>query len=161
MSRYGDMAVDYFKRGYNCAQSVAAPFAEELGLPEETALRLTCGFGGGIGRLREVCGAFCGVTMVVSMKYADAADPQSKSRIYAIVQQLAEEYKKSSGRNTYLCRDLLVGACATGGAQAEVRTPAYYKRRPCAELVRTAAELAAEYLAQHPESENVKPGPPQ
>lgn len=161
MSRYGDMAVDYFKKGYNCAQSVAAPFAEELGLPEETALRLACGFGGGIGRLREVCGAFCGVTMIVSMKYADAADPQSKSRVYAIVQQLAEEYKKCSGRGTYLCRDLLAGSCATAGAQAEPRTPAYYKRRPCAELVRAAAELAAEYLAQHPENKSIQAGPPQ
>lgn len=150
MSQYGDAAEAYFRKGYNCCQSVAAPFAAQLGLTEATALRMASGFGGGIGRMREVCGAFCGVTLVISLKYADPADPQDKSRIYAIVQQLAGQYKARSGRGTYLCRELLEGAGATGGAQAEARTPDYYKRRPCAELVRMAAELAADYLEQNP-----------
>lgn len=150
MSKQGDAAYAWFLKGYNCSQSVVAAFAPQLGLTEEMALRLSAGFGAGIGRMREVCGAFCGVTLVISLKYADPADPQDKSRIYAIVQQLAGQYKARSGRGTYLCRELLEGAGATGGAQAEARTPDYYKRRPCAELVRMAAELAADYLEQNP-----------
>lgn len=150
LSQYGQAAQEYFHKGYNCCQSVVAPFAAQLGLTEELALRMACGFGGGVGRMREVCGAFCGITMIVSLRYADPANPQDKSRIYAIVQQLAEQYKAQSGRGSYLCRDLLAGTGASGGAQAEERTQDYYKRRPCAELVRMAAELAADYLEQHP-----------
>lgn len=150
INSYGERAVEYFKQGYNCSQSVVAPFAEELGLSVDTALRLSSGFGGGIGRMREVCGAFCGLTMVVGLRYANPDAPNDKSRIYAIVQQLAAEYKASIGRETLLCRDLLAGSAPTGGTQAETRTESYYKRRPCAELVRIAADLLADYIKQNP-----------
>ena len=91
MSKQGDAAYAWFLKGYNCSQSVVAAFAPQIGLTEETALRLSAGFGAGIGRMREVCGAFCGVVTVLSMVYADPADPKDKSRMYALVQQAAEQ----------------------------------------------------------------------
>ena len=85
MSKQGDAAYAWFLKGYNCSQSVVAAFAPQLGLTEEMALRLSAGFGAGIGRMREVCGAFCGVVTVLSMVYADPTDPKDKSRMYAPV----------------------------------------------------------------------------
>ena len=93
MSKQGDAAYAWFLKGSNCSQSVVAAFAPQLGLTEEMALRLSAGFGAGIGRMREVCGAFCGVVTVLSMVYADPADPKDKSRMYALVQQAAEQYR--------------------------------------------------------------------
>ena len=85
MAKQGEAAYAYFLKGYNCSQSVVAAFAPQLGLSEEMALRMSAGFGAGIGRMREVCGAFCGVVTVLSLVYADPADPQDKSRMYALV----------------------------------------------------------------------------
>lgn len=150
MSRYGDLAVEYFQKGYNCSQSVAAPFAEELGLDVNTMLKLTCGLGGGIGRLREVCGALSGAVVVLSLHSTDPADPGDKSRIYEMVQKLAGRFKAESGRDTYLCRDLLAESDPTPGTRAEERTAVYYQRRPCAELVRMAADILAETMEQEP-----------
>ena len=89
MAKQGEAAYAYFLKGYNCSQSVVAAFAPQLGLSEEMALRMSAGFGAGIGRMREVCGAFCGVVTVLSLVYADPADPQDKSRMYALVQEAA------------------------------------------------------------------------
>ena len=97
MSKQGDAAYAWFLQGYNCSQSVVAAFAPQLGLTEEMALRLSAGFGAGIGRMREVCGAFCGVVTVLSMVYADPTDPKDKSRMYALVQQAAEQYRTRNG----------------------------------------------------------------
>ena len=97
MSKQGDAAYAWFLKGYNCSQSVVAAFAPQLGLTEEMALRLSAGFGAGIGRMREVCGAFCGVVTVLSMVYADPADPKDKSRMYALVQEAAEQYRSRNG----------------------------------------------------------------
>ncbi len=87
LSRQGEAASQYFFRGYQCSQRVVAAFAPQLGRTEELALRLSSGFVAGIGRMREVCGAVCGVVTVISLVYADPADPQDKSRIYALVQE--------------------------------------------------------------------------
>jgi C_GCAxxG_C_C family probable redox protein len=150
MSEYGDIAESYFRRGYNCSQSVAAAFAPVLGMDEATALRAASGFGGGVGRMREVCGAFLGLTMVIGMVYADPADPQDKSRIYGIVQELAQQYRAQNGGNSIVCRELLGLAAPENSAQAQPRTAEYYRKRPCAELVHLAADLTAAYLAAHP-----------
>ena len=153
MSKQGDAAYAWFLQGYNCSQSVVAAFAPQLGLTEETALRLSAGFGAGIGRMREVCGAFCGVVTVLSMVYADPADPKDKSRMYALVQQAAEQYRTSNGGGSIICRELLAkaGAVPAGGTAAEDRTADYYKKRPCPELCRICADLCAEFIAAHPE----------
>ena len=152
MSKQGDAAYAWFLQGYNCSQSVVAAFAPQLGLTEEMALRLSAGFGAGIGRMREVCGAFCGVVTVLSMVYADTADPKDKSRMYALVQQAAEQYRSRNG-GSIICRELLAkaGAAPAGGTAAEERTADYYKKRPCPELCRLCADLCAEFIAAHPE----------
>lgn len=152
MSKQGDAAYAWFLKGYNCSQSVVAAFAPQLGLTEEMALRLSAGFGAGIGRMREVCGAFCGVVTVLSMVYADPADPKDKSRMYALVQQAAEQYRARNG-GSIICRELLAkaGAAPAGGTAAEERTAEYYKKRPCPELCRLCADLCAEFIAAHPE----------
>ena len=106
MSKQGDAAYAWFLKGYNCSQSVVAAFAPQLGLTEETALRLSAGFGAGIGRMREVCGAFCGVVTVLSMVYADPTDPKDKSRMYALVQQAAEQYRTRNGGGSIICRPI-------------------------------------------------------
>ena len=153
MSKQGDAAYAWFLKGYNCSQSVVAAFAPQLGLTEEMALRLSAGFGAGIGRMREVCGAFCGVVTVLSMVYADPADPKDKSRMYALVQQAAEQYRACNGGGSIICRELLAkaGAAPAGGTAAEERTAEYYKKRPCPELCRICADLCAEFIAAHPE----------
>lgn len=152
MSKQGDAAYAWFLQGYNCSQSVVAAFAPQLGLTEEMALRLSAGFGAGIGRMREVCGAFCGVVTVLSMVYADPTDPKDKSRIYALVQQAAEQYRTRNG-GSIICRELLAkaGVAPAGGTAAEERTADYYKKRPCPELCRICADLCAEFIAAHPE----------
>ncbi len=152
MSKQGDAAYAWFLKGYNCSQSVVAAFAPQLGLTEEMALRLSAGFGAGIGRMREVCGAFCGVVTVLSMVYADPADPKDKSRMYALVQQAAEQYRARNG-GSIICRELLAkaGAAPAGGTAAEERTADYYKKRPCPELCRICADLCAEFITAHPE----------
>ena len=152
MSKQGDAAYAWFLQGYNCSQSVVAAFAPQLGLTEETALRLSAGFGAGIGRMREVCGAFCGVVTVLSMVYADPTDPKDKSRMYALVQEAAEQYRSRNG-GSIICRELLAkaGAAPAGGTAAEDRTADYYKKRPCPELCRICADLCAEFIAAHPE----------
>lgn len=152
MSKQGDAAYAWFLKGYNCSQSVVAAFAPQIGLTEETALRLSAGFGAGIGRMREVCGAFCGVVTVLSMVYADPADPKDKSRMYALVQEAAEQYRSRNG-GSIICRELLAkaGAAPAGGTAAEERTAEYYKKRPCPELCRICADLCAEFIAAHPE----------
>ena len=152
MSKQGDAAYAWFLKGYNCSQSVVAAFAPQLGLTEETALRLSAGFGAGIGRMREVCGAFCGVVTVLSMVYADPTDPKDKSRMYALVQQAAEQYRSRNG-GSIICRELLAkaGVAPAGGTAAEDRTADYYKKRPCPELCRLCADLCTEFIAAHPE----------
>lgn len=152
MSKQGDAAYAWFLQGYNCSQSVVAAFAPQLGLTEEMALRLSAGFGAGIGRMREVCGAFCGVVTVLSMVYADPTDPKDKSRMYALVQEAAEQYRSRNG-GSIICRELLAkaGAAPAGGTAAEDRTADYYKKRPCPELCRICADLCAEFIAAHPE----------
>ena len=152
MSKQGDAAYAWFLKGYNCSQSVVAAFAPQLGLTEEMALRLSAGFGAGIGRMWEVCGAFCGVVTVLSMVYADPADPKDKSRMYALVQEAAEQYRSRNG-GSIICRELLAkaGAAPAGGTAAEDRTADYYKKRPCPELCRICADLCAEFIAAHPE----------
>ena len=152
MSKQGDAAYAWFLKGYNCSLSVVAAFAPQLGLTEEMALRLSAGFGAGIGRMREVCGAFCGVVTVLSMVYADPTNPKDKSRMYALVQEAAEQYRSRNG-GSIICRELLAkaGAAPAGGTAAEERTADYYKKRPCPELCRICADLCAEFIAAHPE----------
>jgi C_GCAxxG_C_C family probable redox protein len=148
MSHYGDQAEAFFRQGYSCAQSVAAPFAGELGLREGQVLRMMSGFGAGFGRMRQVCGAFSGATFVLSTLYG-AEEPAGKSATYALIQQLGRDFSARSG-GSIVCRELLGLAAPEGTPVASPRTAEYYQKRPCPALVRMAAELCADYLNSHP-----------
>lgn len=134
-------AVELFKSGYNCSQAVFGAYAEELGLSLDTALKISSSFGGGMGRLREVCGALTGAFMVLGMLEGDyePRDNKSKAEHYKNVQELAEEFRSQNG--SIICRELL--GLAQKGADnpvPELRTDGYYKKRPCVELVELAAQ---------------------
>ncbi len=149
MSIHGDQAYNNFMKGYNCAQSVALAFADEMNLTPEQALTMSAGFGGGVGRLREVCGAFSGIVLVLGALYG-SPDPSQKTALYTEVQALAARYGEENGRGSIVCRELLGLAKAEGSPVASPRTPEYYKKRPCPELVRLAANILDEYIAAHP-----------
>lgn len=149
MSIYGEKAYNAFYKGYNCSQCVALAFAPEMGLTEEQALKLASGFGGGFGRMREVCGAFSGMTLVLGALYGNIS-PAQKTQTYREVQALAEQYKQRNGGGSIICRELLGLTKAEGSPVASPRTEDYYKKRPCPELVRLAADLIAEYIEAHP-----------
>ena len=153
MSRHGELAGKYFTEGYNCSQSVAAAFAKEMNLDTDTVLKLSVGYGGGFGRMREVCGAFSGMVMVAGALYGET-DPGSKSALYEKIQELAGEYKTENGRNSIICRELL-GLDKDGNKEevsptASERTSEYYSKRPCAQLVEIAADIMERYIEEHP-----------
>lgn len=139
MANYGEKAVALFATGLNCAQSVYCAFAEDFGMDAETAAKVSSGLGGGVGRLREVCGAVTGATLVLGMKYGP-----DKTAVYEKVQEFAAIFKQEMG--TIICRELLEGTGATFGGAPEARTPEYYKKRPCAEIVRFAADTVANLI---------------
>ena len=144
-------AVNLFKSGYNCSQSVVAAFADVYGFTEEQALRMSASFGGGIGRMRETCGAACGMFLLAGLETGttDAKDREGKAANYALVQQLAEEFKKRNG--SLKCGELL-GLVREDKISSvpEERTSQYYAKRPCAKMVEEAAKIWAEYLENRP-----------
>ncbi len=139
-------AVEYFKSGYNCSQSVVAAFADMYGFTEEQALRMSASFGGGIGRMRLTCGAACGLFMLAGLEKGatDGKDREGKAANYALVQQLAEEFKERNGSIT--CAELLGLRKPEGSAVPEARTEQYYAKRPCVKMVEEAAKIWVEYL---------------
>ena len=129
-----EKAAAFFTDGCNCAQAVFTAFADELGLDEELAKRLACGLGGGVGRMREVCGAVSAAAMVIGMRQGP-----DKAQVYPSDQDFCAAFKSTCG--SIICRDLLQDVEATTGGAPEVRTPDYYARRPCLKLVKFAASL--------------------
>ena len=136
----------YFKEGYNCTQAVVLAFREEIGLDEHTALMLASPFGGGMGRLREVCGAVSGMFMVLGALcgYTDPKDNTEKKALYADVQALAAAFRERN--RSIVCRELLGLPGAESDPTPDARTEAYYKKRPCALLVGDACEILEDYL---------------
>lgn len=137
-----------FKQGYNCAQSVLLAYADELNLDKKTAAMISSSFGGGMGRMREVCGAVSGMFMVMGLKkgYSEAEDVEGKARLYAQIQELAARFKKLNG--SIICRELLEGVEKSSSPTPSERTQQYYKKRPCELLVGDAAQIIEEYLAE-------------
>ena len=130
MSEKAQRAKALFLEGYNCAQAVAGAFAPEMGLSVDAAARLASGFGGGMGRMREVCGAVSGMTLAASALrgYNDPKAGPEKTDTYAMIQELAGRFRAENG--SIICRELLGLARPEGTPQAEARTPEYYKKRP-------------------------------
>ena len=139
MSR-SELAKECFKKGFNCAQSVVMAFRDLTGLTEEESAKLASSFGGGLGRLREVCGAVSGMAIVAGILfgYADPQVPGAVQAHYALVQDLAAAFRERNG--SIVCRELLGDASAIRSAP-DPRTAEYYKKRPCPDLVADAAEI--------------------
>lgn len=134
--------------GYNCSQSVFAANAPRLGIDEKTALRIAEGLGGGVGRMREVCGAFSACAMLLGLKEAtDDASPEKKRKIYERTQQLAEEFRRENG--SIICREILkLQKDAPMSPTPDARTAEYYAKRPCLRVVESADALAREFLSR-------------
>ena len=145
MGKYGEKAKALFGEGYNCAQAVFAAFSDVTGIDFEKSVKLSSGFGGGMGRMREVCGAVSGMFMVLGAidGYTSPTDNAVKMELYAKIQHLAGEFKAENG--TIICRELLDGNVSSAPNPTE-RTPEFYKKRPCGEYVQIAADVVADYL---------------
>ena len=139
-----------FIEGMNCAQSVFAAFSDVTGFDRETAMKLASSFGGGMGRLREVCGTCSAMFMVVGLLYGlgEGFTQEEKAEHYRRVQYLAGKFREK--HETIVCRELLKGLAVTSAPEPELRTEHYYKVRPCVRFVRTAAAILDEYLAENP-----------
>lgn len=146
MANKGSQAKELFLNGYNCAQAVFCTFAGELGIDTETALRLSACFGGGLGRQREVCGAVSAMCMALSLKYApqDPTNHAEKAAFYARVQEICQEFKKENG--SIICRELLGLSAGPDNPVPQERTPQYYAKRPCADKVKSAADILEKYF---------------
>lgn len=146
-NKYSKKAGELFREGYNCAQSVFCAFADDLGLDFETALKLSSSFGGGMGRLREVCGAVSAMFMIAGLKYGYTTpnNDNIKAEHYTRIQKLAEEFKKRN--KTIICRELLGLDIQEDSPIPSKRTEQYYKVRPCEELVKEAAYIISNHIA--------------
>ena len=148
--------MEYFSKGYNCAQSVVLAFADLTGLDEDTLLKLSSSFGGGMGRLREVCGCVSGMSIIAGILYG-YSDPKAgaaKNEHYARIQELALAFDRDNG--SIVCRTLLnteaPGTVPVTGHDvpvAAMRTDEYYRKRPCRELVGMAAGYLEDYIDSH------------
>lgn len=140
-----EKAKTLFKQGFNCSQSVFAACADLYGIEDEAlALRLSASFGGGIGRMRQTCGAACGMFMLAGLENGSAVvgDAEGKKQNYALVQELAEKFEQENG--SLICAELLGIAPKPQEPTPEARTEEYYKKRPCAEMVASAVRIFLE-----------------
>lgn len=137
-----------FNSGYNCAQAVLLAYNDIVGMDDEAAAVIASSFGGGMGRLREVCGAVSGMSMLASL-ISPAPDPNdraARTANYALVQDFAERFRAENG--SIVCRELLGLGVAKESPEPSPRTSEYYSRRPCAEYVASAARIVGRYLAE-------------
>lgn len=151
---HGEEARRLFMMGYNCAQSVFCAFRDETGLSLEESARLASSFGGGMGRLREVCGGVSGALLALGAicGYDAPRDMEAKKAHYKLVQTFAGHFKEKNG--TIICRELLKNVPVTPGGVPEERTKEYYSRRPCPLLVRDAAAILDEMLSEMRQQES-------
>lgn len=143
-------AVELFMSGYGCAQSVVAAFADLYDFTPQQAVRMAAGFGGGVGRMRMMCGAVSGIVMLVGLSdgQTEGSDRAGKAHCYEVVQRLLQRSKEENG--SLICAELLGldGPVAMGNFVPDERNAEYYRKRPCAAKVESAARIFAEYLSQ-------------
>ena len=142
-----ERAMALFEEGYNCAQSVFLAFSDLHGMDTHTAAALSSSFGGGMGRLREVCGAVSGMFLTAGAR-------EEKAAHYARIQELAKAFEEKNG--SIVCRELLGLSVKREEPTPKERTAEYYKKRPCKELVGDAAEILEKYIAEHPVDERLE-----
>lgn len=148
MIEHAAMARQNFLSGMTCAQAVLCAFGDITGLDRDTAMRVSASFGGGLGALREVCGAVSGALMVLGLVegWTEPGDFPAKKAHYARVQEFARRFRDAEG--SILCRELLTGAGVVPRTDPSERSESYYQKRPCPELVAEAARLLDELLAE-------------
>ena len=141
-----DRAEALFRQGYNCSQSVFAAFADVVGMSVEEAAQLASPFGAGFGKLREVCGAVSGMTMLAGKLkgYSDPKAREEKVELYKLIQKMCAEFEEKEG--SIICRELLGLEKGEDLGEPAVRTEEYHRSRPCVGACRTAAEIAEKYL---------------
>jgi C_GCAxxG_C_C family probable redox protein len=141
-----EKAMANFKNGYNCSQSIVLAFADQTDVDEETLLKMASSFGGGMGRLREVCGSVSGMFMITGLLYGyDGPETGTvKADHYARIQELAHRFEEKHG--SIVCRELLGLNVRHDAPVPEARTEAYYKKRPCAEIIGDAAEILEQFI---------------
>ena len=141
-------AAELFLQGYNCAQAVMVAFSDVTGLEPDFAAKMSSSFGGGMGRMREVCGAVSGMLMVAGLLYGydTPGDDVQKKAHYTLVQELAEQFRQQVG--SIVCREILKNP--PSDPNPSPRTAEYYKTRPCARMVLLAAQILDDYIAAHP-----------
>ena len=141
-------AIEYFMQGYNCAQAVLLAFSDVVGIDEKTCAKLSSSFGGGMGRMREVCGAVSGMLMVAGLLYGyeGPEEGEIKKAHYSRVQYLAGKFREEVG--SIICREILKNP--SSDPNPSPRTAAYYAQRPCARMVAIAAKIMEAYIAEHP-----------
>ena len=140
MKNYSEIACENFRNGYNCSQSVLKAFASELSLTDEFALKLASSFGGGMGRLREVCGAVSAMFMIAGLlKGYSKIDDNLKEQHYMLIQELANKFKKEVG--SIICREILGEEGNDNSPTPSKRTEKYYETRPCEKCIEIAAKI--------------------
>lgn len=139
------IASEYFHKGYNCSQSVVLAFEDILDTDKDTLAKMSVGLGGGVGRMREVCGTVSGMAMVLGLVFGND-DPLSKNDVYPLVQEACEKFRELN--RSIVCRELLAGIPVSTGGTAEGRSPEFYKKRPCAELVGQAVEILEKIISE-------------
>ena len=145
-----EAAMDYFKQGYNCSQSIVLAFEDLVAVDKDTLAKLASSFGGGMGRLREVCGSVSGMFMIAGLLYG-YEEPETgkvKADHYAVIQELARRFEEKHG--SIVCRELLGLSVRHDVPVPEARTNEYYKKRPCVEIVGDAAEILEQYINENP-----------
>ncbi len=148
---HGIKAAELFLQGYNCAQAVAVAFCDVTGLEEEFSAKMASSFGGGMGRLREVCGAVSGMLMVAGLLYGYAdpgEDDGKKMEHYALIQELCGKFREEVG--SIVCREILKNP--PSDPNPTPRTAEFYKVRPCARMVLLAGNILDDYIREHPVS---------
>ena len=145
-----EKAENLFLEGYNCAQAVAIAFEDLHGMDRTALAKLSSSFGGGMGRLREVCGSVSGMFMVAGLLYGydDPKAKEEKAEHYARIQKLAADFSAENG--SIVCRELLGLSEKKQEPTPEARTAEYYKKRPCKELVGMATEIMEAYIKEYP-----------
>lgn len=149
MNEASTKALDYFHQGFNCAQSVFAVFADQVGMSERDALLFSSAFGAGLGRMRGTCGAFSGLCMVAGFCKGNlSGNPQEKEIIFSLTRELADSFKQEFG--TLSCRELLhLDEEMESSARPNERTPDYYAARPCERCVAFCAQKAQDLIDEH------------
>ena len=144
-----EIGAEYFTSGYNCAQAVVLAFKDLINVDENTLIKIAAPFGGGFSRMREVCGAVSGMTMVMGLLYSQLeVNHETKTDIYIKTQEVIRKFEEENG--SIVCRDLLGLNTKHENPEPDARTQNYYKKRPCKELVCMAIGYLEDYINTHP-----------